>query len=141
MTTDTVGAMLRTALVVTVPTALAGIGLARGLGGAVAVTGAGMGAALVLVSGAFSLAVLRAACRLEPVLMLLIALATYFVKVIALGTFFSVVVSIGLLDGSVDRTAVGLSIIACTLSWTTGEVWAALRDREPLFQLDESGVR
>lgn len=133
-----VGTMFRGALV----PGLAVAGLCVALGAAVdgrpGAGGALLGAALVAGSFALSLVVLGATRRCDPVLTMLVALTFYATKIVALAAGLVALEATGLLDGSLDRTAFGLSVVVCTVGWTVAEVVAAVKHRQPLYDLGEA---
>lgn len=139
MTTDTASAMLRTALA---PTLLVG-GVATAVGGvltgAAGVWGGLIGLALVVVFFGLGLVVLGRCAGVDPALVLLIALGLYAAKVVLIGGVFVILDSTGALRGFADHLSLGVTAIACTLAWTVGETVGAVRAREPVYRLPESG--
>ena len=139
MTTDTATAMLRGALV---PTLVVGTlclvvwGLVSGAQGAV---GALAGLALVVVFFALGLIVLRRCARLEPTLVLLVAMGLYTAKVVLIGGSLLYIQASGLLDDIASNLALGVTAIACTLAWSVGQIVGFVRAREPIFDIDEHG--
>lgn len=124
-----VGAWSGAALVsAVVATALAG---GRGLAGAL------LGAGLVLTFFLLGHLVLTLLRDIEPSLYLVIALLTYVLQVVALLAVFG---SFSAWSDSVSAPALGLTIVACTIAWTTAMVAASRRQRIPLFDL-EQGAR
>lgn len=131
-------AMMRGALW---PTLGAGV-VASGVGAAVAGRTGLLGAALgtVLVTAVFTLAlvVLGGARRVDPWLTLVLALALYVAQVAGLAITFVVLSQTGLLGDPFDRTALGVTVIVCTLVWSVAQVVASVRHREPLYDLGET---
>jgi len=141
MTTDTAAGMLRGALAPTLAVgavAVVGSGL---LAGAQGVLGALIGVSLVVVFFGLGLFVLRRCAHLEPALVLLIALGLYTAKVVLIGGSLLLVDASGMLEGIADEMALGVTAIACTLAWTTGQIVGATRARVPLYDLGENGGR
>lgn len=128
-------AMLRAALLPSL--AVCGVCIAlfgRGAGAAGA-WGAAFGSGLVIAFCGLTLIALGLGRRLDPAIVLLLALGLYLGKVIALGAALVVVDRAGLLGDPFDRTAVGVTVIAATLTWTVAEIVASVRHREPLYDL------
>ncbi|HEX2176935.1 MAG TPA: hypothetical protein VHG70_13585 [Nocardioidaceae bacterium] len=135
MTTDTAAAMLRAALV---PTLVVGAGAAVVAGlvaGPLGVGGALVGAALVVVFFGLGLVVLARCAGIDPALTLVIALGLYVAKVVLIGGAFVAMDTTGVLRGFADHVALGLTAIACTLTWTVGETVGAVRARQPVYDL------
>ncbi|HEV8056829.1 MAG TPA: hypothetical protein VGP51_10125 [Nocardioidaceae bacterium] len=141
MTTDTAAAMLRGALVPTLVVGIVAVAAAGFTAGPTGIRGAVAGAVLVIVFFALGLVVLGRTTGLDPAVTLLVALSLYVVKVAVIGAAFFGIDASGALDGVVDRMALALTAIACTLTWTTAEIVAAVRVREPLYRLDQVGGR
>jgi ATP synthase protein I len=136
MTTDTAAAMLRAALT---PTLLVGAG-AGVLAGAPGVWGAVIGLALVVVFFALGLLVLARCAGVDPALVLLIALGLYTAKVVLIGGAFILLDSSGVLRGFADHLALGVTAIACTLTWTIGETVGVVRAREQAYDVGRRGL-
>ncbi len=141
MTTDTAAAMLRAALVPTLLVGALAVAVAAPVGGAEGVWGALLGLALVVVFFALGLLVLARCARVEPALVLLIALGLYAAKVVLIGGAFVLMDSTGVLRGFADHVALGVTAIACTLTWTVGETVGAIRVRQPAYDTDLSDHR
>lgn len=135
---STAAAMLRGGLVPTGLVAVVCIVISAFVAGSTGLWGAVLGAAMVIVFFTLSLVVLGAARRIDPMATLLIALALYAAKVIALGVALIVLNLADLVGDPFHRTALGVTIIACTLVWTVGEIVAATRRRELLYDLREA---
>lgn len=90
--------------------------------------------ATVVVSAFFGLGhlVLSRLRDVDPLMYLLIALLTYVLQVVCLLAVFGVMAG---RSDAVSTTALGVTIIACTVAWTTGLVVASRRQRIPLFDL------
>jgi ATP synthase protein I len=100
--------------------------------GAPGLVGSLIGAGLVV--GFFGLGhlVLTRLRDIEAPMFFLIAMLTYVLQVICLLAVFG---SFASWSDGVSATALGLTIVACTLAWTTGLVVASRRQRIPLFDL------
>jgi ATP synthase protein I len=111
-----------------VPAAVVGLvavvigGIASGAGGAV---GAALGAALVIVFFSVGQLVLGRVLRSNPQMAMTVALTLYLVKI---GVLFMLLV---LFQGTTafDTKVFALTILACTLTWTVGEVWVFSRTK------------
>ena len=112
--------------------AMAVAGAMRGIAG---VSGAGVGVGVVVVFFASTHLVLVRTRRLPAELSLLIALGLYVLKVVLVALTFVLLDTRGLLGISLHREALALTVIACTLTWTFAELAAAVRSREPLYEL------
>ncbi|MDO9377863.1 MAG: hypothetical protein Q7T56_03365 [Nocardioidaceae bacterium] len=99
--------------------------------------GALLGAGLVVVFFTLSLVVLGAARGVAPSLVLVLALSLYVGKVAALLLAFVALTRAGVLGDQLDRTSLGVTVIAATLAWTVGEIVASVKQREPLYDLGE----
>ncbi len=136
MTTDAVAQMLRSALIPTLLVGAVSAGVAGWLVGWPGVVGALIGLALVLAFFVLGLVVLRSAVRrLEPATVLLVALGLYAAKVVLIGGTLLILDGTGVLSGVADDWALGLTAIVCTLTWTTAQIRAAFRVRQPIFDL------
>jgi ATP synthase protein I len=137
MTTDTAAGMLRAAL----PPALVVGGVATALSALVAgvegLVGAVIGVLLVVVFFGLGLFVLRRCARLDPAIVLVVALGLYAAKLVLIGGSLLLLEASGALDGVADKMSLALTTIACTLAWTTGQIVGATRSRTPLYHLGE----
>ena len=97
------------------------------------------GSALVAVFFATSFGVLDRTRRLDPALTLIIALGLYVGKVLALLVVLLLLSASGALGGPLDRASMAVTIIVATLTWSVVEVVAAVRHREPMYDLGERG--
>jgi ATP synthase protein I len=141
MTTDTAAAMLRAALAPTLLVGAVAVAVAGGVAGAAGVWGALLGLALVVLFFALGLLVLARCAGVDPALVLVIALGLYTAKVVLIGGTFVLLDSTGVLRGFADHLALGMTAIACTLTWTVGETVGAIRVRQPAYDLDGSHRR
>jgi len=128
-------AMLRSGLVAASVVSAASVGVATWLEGAAGLWGSLIGAVLVTAFFTTSILVLGGMQTVEPLLPLLVALGLYTVKVVALAVVFVVLGSQGWLDDPLHRGALGVTIIVCTLTWTLVQIVAAVRHRQPLYDL------
>jgi ATP synthase protein I len=139
MTTDTAAAMLRGALVPTLVVGVAAAAVAGATAGVEGLWGALIGLALVVLFFGLGLVVLGRCAGVEPVLVLLIALGLYAAKVVLIGGTFVLVDTTGVLRPYADHLSLGVTAIACTLTWTIGETIGAIRARQPAYDLPGSG--
>lgn len=129
------GAMLRRALPPTVVVGVVCV-VAFAIGaGTTGLWGALLGAGFVAGFFGLSLYVLGTTRRLDPVVTLMVVLVLYAAKIVALGIVLAVIGAAGLIGDPFDRTALGVTIIACTVVWTTFEIVAATKHRQPLYDL------
>ncbi|MBA2573418.1 MAG: hypothetical protein H0V02_01325 [Nocardioidaceae bacterium] len=108
--------------------------------GSAGLAGAGLGAVLVIgffCLGRFVLEVMRVT---DAGVYLVIALLTYCLQVVALLALFAGFQRNPSWETHFSTTAIGVTVIACTLVWTTGLVLASRRERTPLYDL-EPGAR
>jgi ATP synthase protein I len=136
MTTDTAAAMLRAALI---PTLVVGAGATVVGGvvvGAAGVWGALIGWALVVVFFGLGVLLLGRTAGKEPAYALVAALGLYVSKVVVIGGTFITLDATGALQGFADHLVLGVTVIACTLAWTVGEMLGAVRARQPIYDLD-----
>jgi ATP synthase protein I len=139
MTTDTAAAMLRAALVPTLVVGAAAAAVAGVAAGSEGVWGALIGIALVVVFFGLGLVVLARCAGIDPALTLLIALGLYAAKVVLIGGAFVLMEATGVLRGYADHLSLGVTAIACTLTWTIGETVGAVRARQPVYDDPEPG--
>jgi ATP synthase protein I len=110
--------------------ALAPAALLRGVEG---LAGAVLGVALVLAFLLLGQLPLAQAARGRRGIGAALLLALYAGRVALLLVTYRLVVAGA---GDVDPDAVGLTVIACGLAWTTGTVWSALRWRPLVVEPD-----
>lgn len=134
----TAGAMLRGAAVPSVVVAVVAVAVSTAAAGSAGLWGSLLGVGLVAGFFGLSLYVLGVTRTADPLLVLLVALALYGAKVVALGVAFLALNLADLVGDPFHRGALGLTVIACTLSWTVGEIVGATRHREPLYDLGEA---
>jgi len=128
-------AMLRGAAVPALGVSVICVAVATWLRGTPGLWGSLLGVTLVFAFFATSLVVLGRVRAAEPGVALLVALGLYTMKVVALAVAFVVIGSAGWLGDPLHRGSLGLTIIVCTLTWTTTQVVAAVRHRQPLYDL------
>ena len=124
--------------VLLVPTLVAGVVavlLAGVTQGPTGLFGAVAGAGLVVVFFTATHLVLDRTGHLPPELTLLVALGLYTGKVVALALTFVLLSGSGLLGDPLHRAALALTVIVCTLAWTSAEVRAAMTARIPTYDL------
>ncbi|UYM05985.1 hypothetical protein [Solicola gregarius] len=134
----TAGAMFRGAIVPSAVVAVISVVLSVLAAGTTGLWGSLLGVALVLTFFGLSLVVLGATRAADPLLVLMVALALYGAKVVGLFVAFILINAADLVDDPFDRTALGITVIVCTLTWTVGEIVGATRRREPLYDLGEA---
>lgn len=134
----TAGAMLRGAVVPSAVVSAVCVAVSAATVGSTGLWGALFGVALVTVFFTLSLYVLGATRKLDPVVTLMIAMALYAAKVIAMGIALIVVNLADLVGDPFHRTALGATVIACTLTWTIFEIVGATKRRELLYDLGEA---
>jgi ATP synthase protein I len=93
--------------------------------------GSGFASVVVLMFFSIHLLVARISRDLDPMVTMALAMFSYFAKVILVGALLLVVTRLTSPE-TVDRGSFGISAIAITLAWLTGEIRAFLRLR---FQL------
>lgn len=136
MTTDTATAMLRGALGPTLGVGAVCLVVWGLLAGAEGVVGALVGQALVVVFFALGLLILRSCAKLEPTLVLLIAMGLYTGKVVLIGGTLLYLHSSGVFVGVADNVALGVTAIACTVAWSAGQIVGFTRARQPVYDVD-----
>lgn len=141
MTTDTAAGMLRGALPPTLAVGVASTVVAALMAGAEGAVGALIGLSIVVLFFGLGLYVLRRCAALDPAVVLVIALGLYAGKLVLIGGTLLLLEASGALVGVADKMALGLTAIACTLAWTTGQIVGATRSREPLYNLGEEAGR
>lgn len=118
-------AMLRPALLSTAAVGPLAVLVGALLGGAAAALGAALGTALVIVSGWFTLALMRWTASAAPVIVMGVAVMGYCAK-------FSAMLTLLLVFGDTtlfDVRAFGLSILAAVVAWTLAELIGFVRTR------------
>jgi ATP synthase protein I len=115
------------------------------LTGSAGAVGAAVGAVLVCVIFASGALVIGAVTRVAPTASLLVALVTYTLQIVVVAGVYAGLSRGGALDGPVDPRWVSAAVIACTLTWTTSQVIAVVRGRQPIYdepsQPTEASVR
>lgn len=104
-----------------------------------AVLGALAGTALavtVLFGGAV---LVDTVASMMPAASLMVALLTYTLQVVVLWVVFSALDSSALLDGTLDRTWLGVTVIVGCLVWITAQLLLAVNARIPAYDLPEGG--
>jgi ATP synthase protein I len=118
------------------------VGLAATIAAAVfatsaAVLGAAIGAALVLFFFGFGALTVNFVAGRLPSAALLVAVLTYTLQVVLLAVVFVALTSSGATDNDVDPNWLGLTVIACTLTWIGAQIVGATRARIPAYDLPE----
>jgi hypothetical protein len=129
--------------VVVAPTAVVAglcVAVAAQIEGRTGAVGAAVGAAMTLVFFLVGLSSVHLVRRSHPSLMMLVGLMTYGLQCVALLAVFAAVRRDEDIDQTLSADALGVTIIACTLTFTVGQILAARRDRTPLYD-DPGGAR
>ena len=103
--------------------------------GSAGAAGSVMGAVLVIAFFCLGRLVLEAMRVTDAWVYLVIALLTYGLQVVALLALFAAFQRNPSWETSVSPTALGVTVIVCTVVWTTGLVIASRRERTPLYDL------
>lgn len=103
------------------------------LAGGTGLWGALAGAAMVVAFFSSGTWVLNRTRRLDPAVTLLVAMALYLGKILALLVTLVVLDATGLLGDPLHRLSLALTVVACTLTWTTTEVVTTVRRRQPIY--------
>ena len=114
-------------------------GLALATGSRAALIGAALGFAAVVIFCSVGQAVEVVACELEPIQGLGVVLASYAVRVVGIGAGIWFVTSHPRLGPETDTNWLAIAVIATVLSWTTGVVVVASRQRVPIYDMHDQG--
>jgi ATP synthase protein I len=117
------GPIARRSAVVAAAAAVIMIALSAGIGGAKGLLGSVLGAALVLVFFAISIAAVSRAEKVSPRAMMITALTTYLVKILVLVVLVAKFSSTTAFNGRLF----GLTAIVCILVWTGAQVFWSMR--------------
>lgn len=109
------------------------------LGGVPAASGAAVGSTLVLGAFALGALALGAVARIAPTASLLVALLTYTLTVVVLALVFAALSQSDALDVTLSREWLAGAVIGCTVVWLTAQIVAAVRSRQPLYDLPAEG--
>lgn len=131
--------ILRTSLFPTLATGAVCILIFFALDGVAGVAGAAMGMSLVIGFFGLGRLVLELMRATEAILYLIIALLTYGLQVVGLLALFAGFQRNPSWETRVSTTALGVTVIVCTLAWTTGLVVASRCERTPLYDLASDG--
>jgi len=121
----------RGALVPAVATAVVAIVAGILIRGTSGLWGALLASATVILYFSVHLLISRISTNLDPMATMALAMFSYFAKVLLVGALLLVVTKASS-PQTVDRASFGISAIAITLAWLTGEIRAFLKLR---FQL------
>lgn len=141
MTTNRVTPLLRGALLPTLAVAVLAIAASTVLAGVRGLTGALLGAVVVITFSGGGLLALRAVRQMYPEVVLLVAVGSYFLRVAIFGVLLALVGSLDGVDEIVNRMATALTVLACVVAWLAGELRTFVRMRVPLYDLDERPAR
>jgi ATP synthase protein I len=117
--------LLAPAVVAAAVAGVVAVVVAAVVSGAEAVSGALVGAGLVLAFLLVGQVPVSQAARGRRWLGAFLLVVLYLLRVVLLLVAFQLVVT----SDGVHRRAVGLTVIACALAWTAGTVWSAMRWR------------
>jgi ATP synthase protein I len=137
MTTDRVTPLLRGALVPTLVVAAGALIVATIIDGPRGLWGAALGAVVVITFSGLGLLAFRLVRKEDPYVLLLTAIGSYTIRVIVFAVATGVAARIDGLDSVLNRTAMGLTVVACVAAWLTGELRAFVKARQPIYDLDE----
>ncbi len=101
------------------------------------IVGALLGAVIVAAFFSSSPAMLGPITKVSPHLSVVVALTFFFTKVIALVALMVVVLDRNGIGRHLNKTVLGATIIAMTLTWTISLVWASTKSRQPIYDLNE----
>jgi ATP synthase protein I len=143
--TTTVGAMLRRAALATVAVGVVLVILGAVVSGPSALVGAAIGTAMVVVFFGLGAVVVNMVAAVSPAASLLVALLTYTLEVVLVGLVFLGLRDSGALATTVAGPWLAAAVIGATLTWTTAQIVAATRARQPVYDLPpvskEAGAR
>jgi ATP synthase protein I len=117
------GPIARRSAVVAAAAAVIMIALSAAIGGSKGLLGSVLGAALVLVFFAISIAAVSRAEKVSPRAMMITALTTYLVKILVLVVLVAKFSSTTVFNGRLF----GLTAIVCILVWTGAQVFWSMR--------------
>lgn len=107
--------------------------------GAPAALGVAVGVGVVLAAFGLGAFVVDLVAGVLPAASLMVALLTYVLQVVVLWVVFSALDSSSLLDGTLDRTWLGVTVIVGCLVWITAQLLLAVTARIPAYDLPEGG--
>jgi ATP synthase protein I len=117
------GPIARRSAVVAAAAAVIMIAISGAIGGGKGLLGSVLGAALVLVFFAISIAAVSRAEKVSPQAMMITALTTYLVKILVLVILVAKFSSTTVFNGRLF----GLTAIVCILVWTGAQVFWSMR--------------
>lgn len=103
--------------------------------GRAAVVGAASGGVLTLAVFALGVAVVTVVARVMPSASLLVALMTYALQLLVLALCIAAIERAGVGGEDLSRGWFAAAVIAVTLSWVTGQLVTATRQRIPAWDL------
>ena len=112
---------------------LVGLIIATAVKGSSGFYGGLLAQALVVIFFAVHLLVSKYSAQLDPIMVMAMAMLSYFVKIVILGALFFLVLN-NISAERLDRTSFGIIAISVTIAWLSGEVRAffKLRAQMPL---------
>jgi ATP synthase protein I len=128
---------IRLAAAATVALAAVAIVLAALVSGGPAATGACIGWAMVLAFFGLGSLTMDVVATVSPPASLLVALLTYTLEVVAVGVVFLALDASDALGSTVHAGWLAGSVIAATFVWLAAQTVAAIRSRQPLYDLPD----
>ena len=113
-------------------TSVAG-GLVHGAPGA---RGAAVGGLISLAFFAFGSVVVNTATRLAPEAAMVVALTTYTLQVALVAIAFVGIKASGALGDTLSAGWLAGGVVAATVAWTVGQLFATARSRVPVYDID-----
>ncbi len=112
---------------------LIGLIIATSVKGSSGFLGGLLAQALVVIFFAVHLLVSKYSAKMDPIMVMAMAMLSYFVKIVILGALFFLVLN-NISAQRLDRTSFGIIAISVTIAWLAGEVRAffKLRAQMPL---------
>jgi len=132
MTTSTLSRQLTTAAVASLVAGAAVVVLAAAVSGATGALGALVGGGVTIAVFAFGAVSVALAAQIQPRAALAVALVTYLLQVVLLVAFFAGLQRSGLLDDTLHRGWLAVSVVVVTLTWSALQIVAWQRGVTPL---------
>ena len=126
------GRVLRWAVPLTSVVAAVAVVICAVLGGAKGAYGALIGVGVVTVFFAISILVVGRAARVNPMAMMVAALATFLGKIVAFLIVFAVLRHVTAFNGKM----LGFTALACILAWSAAQVGVAMKLNFPYVEPD-----
>lgn len=129
------GSPVRAAATASLAVGLVSAAVSTAAGGPRGLVGAVLGVLVVGGFFGFGQVVLSTLRDVEPSMLLVVALLSYLLQVVVLLALFAAFQRHPAWADIASPTAFGVTILGCTLAWTTGLVIASRRQRVPLYDL------